>query len=378
MSSRAAVVIPVYKEDINELEQISLSQVRKVLGKYPLIFVAPEGKNFSYVAPSDKVVHFSPQFFKNVQTYSQLLMSPFFYEAFKDFEYILIYQLDAFVFYDALEYFCLLGYDYIGAPWPLMYRNNVRVNFSCVGNGGFSLRNVKSHHNLLLNHSDLIAAWHARQFPEDVFFSYCGKRGDCDFRVAPIDIAYKFSAEFNPIRVTKKNGGKLPFGCHAWHNHHPAFYIEVFRQFGYDLLPLQNMLIHSDGGLRNWLTNVALQRLNRRLNHGHSLMRYLPRKNFASVRVVRSPFAMMILARILLENPTLADVIHLYEESDRDILIGDLTLKKEPHLIIDLWNADEFLISSADKKGISYGKRVVSFWREYLTRCEELFHNLGK
>lgn len=378
MSSRAAVVIPVYKEDINELEKISLAQVRKVLGKYPLIFVAPEGKNFSYFAPSDKVVHFPLQFFKNVQTYSQLLMSPFFYDAFKDFEYILIYQLDAFVFYDALEYFCLLGYDYIGAPWPLMYRNNIRENFSCVGNGGFSLRNVQFHHNLLLNHKDLIASWNDRQFPEDVFFSYCGKRGDCDFRVAPIDIAYKFSAEFNPIRVTKKNGGKLPFGCHAWHNHHPAFYIEVFRQFGYDLRPLQNMLVHSDGGLRNWLTNVALQRLNRRLNHGQSLMRYLPRKNFASVRVVRSPFAMMILARLLLENPALADAIHLYEESDRDILIGDLTLKKDPHLIIDLWNVDGSLISAVEQKGFAYGKRVVSFWREYFSSCEELFHNLGK
>lgn len=239
-----------------------------------------------------------------------------------------------------------------------------------------SVRSAKIILVLLVNNHDLTNK--LTGIPNDVFFSYCGKRGDCDFRVAPIDIAYKFSAEFNPIRVTKKNGGKLPFGCHAWHNHHPAFYIEVFRQCGYDLRPLQNMLVHSDGGLKWWLTNVVIQRLNRRLNRGQSLMRYLPRKNFASVRVVRSPFAMMILARLLLENPALADAIHLYEDSDRDILIGDLTLKKEPHLIIDLWNVDESLISAVEQKGFAYGKRFVSFWREYLTRCEELFHNLGK
>jgi len=44
------------------------------------------------------------------------MMSPAFYDAFKAFDYILIYQLDAFVFRDELEYFCSLGYDYIGAP----------------------------------------------------------------------------------------------------------------------------------------------------------------------------------------------------------------------------------------------------------------------
>jgi len=36
------------------------------------------------------------------------------------------------------------------------------------------------------------------------------------------------------------------------------------------------------------------------------------------------------------------------------------------------------LISAVEGRGFSYGKRIVSFWREYLTRCEELFRNLGK
>lgn len=334
MPIKVAVVIPVYKEELNELEKISLVQCKKVSGKYPLIFVAPAGAKFSYFAQGNAVAYFPPQFFQNVTTYSQMLMSPFFYEAFKDFDYILIYQLDAFVFYDALEYFCSLGYDYIGAPWSKIYCDNVKENFSRVGNGGFTLKNVKAHYNLLTKHADLANSWLARKFPEDVFFSHCGKRDDCDFRVAPIKVAYKFSAEFNSARVVKKNDGNLPFGCHAWYNHNPEFYVRAFLQFGYDLRPVQNLLKPSDGGLMNWLLQVAFQRFNRRLQRGQSILRYLPTRRFASVRVIRHPFNMMILTRLLLEDNSLADKVFFYDPDEQDILLQDLTLQKQPHLLI--------------------------------------------
>ena len=137
MSTKVAVVIPVYRE-LNELEIISLAQCRKVLGRYPLVFVAPSGKNFSYFATGDMVVHFPEKCFCGVRAYSDLLMMPFFYEPFRDFDYILIYQPDAFVFYDALEDFCSLGYDYIGAPWPYYaWLGSRKPKTPRVGNGGF-------------------------------------------------------------------------------------------------------------------------------------------------------------------------------------------------------------------------------------------------
>lgn len=105
MQTKAAVVIPVYKEELDEFEKISLAQARKILGKYQFVFVAPEGKIFSYFESGDAIVHFPQQFFQSPQTYNRLLMSPLFYEPFLSFDYILIYQLDAFVFYDALEFF---------------------------------------------------------------------------------------------------------------------------------------------------------------------------------------------------------------------------------------------------------------------------------
>lgn len=39
-----------------------------------------------------------------------------FYRRFGKYKYMLIYQLDAFVFSDKLLDFCEMGYDYIGAP----------------------------------------------------------------------------------------------------------------------------------------------------------------------------------------------------------------------------------------------------------------------
>lgn len=44
------------------------------------------------------------------------MLSAEFYDRFAAYEYVLIYQLDAFVFADRLAEFCQMGYDYIGAP----------------------------------------------------------------------------------------------------------------------------------------------------------------------------------------------------------------------------------------------------------------------
>ena len=380
MSSKVAVVIPTYKEELNELEKISLAQVKKVLGKYPLIFVAPEGKNLSYLEQSNGTTYFPPQFFKSKETYNYLMTSPAFYKTFDNYDYILIYQLDAFVFYDALEYFCSLGYDYIGAPWPrsLAYKfPNYKA--ARVGNGGFSLRNVKACYNVLINHAELINQWNKQKLPEDVFFGYCGVRDDCDFNVAPLKVAYKFSAEYNPVRVIKKNCGTLPFGCHDWSHYNPEFYAKIFLNFGYDLNHVLSRMFNHDNYLKSWLIKFSMQRLIRRVNRGQALMRYLPKKYFASVRVVNSPLTKTIFERLIIENPRLANECYLYEESEQDILISDLILRRGPHLIIAFGvNVDEALISVAEKKGISYGKRIISFLHEYVNSCEKLFHNLGK
>ena len=377
--AKVAVVIPTYHE-LTDLEKISLAQCRKVLGKYPIIFVAPEDKNFSYFQPGDMIAHFPPQYFKNLRVYNRLMLSPTFYEAFRDFEYILLYQLDAFVFYDALETFCAFGYDYIGAPWPMIYTRRINGKRPRVGNGGFSLRKVEACYSILVEHADFISQFDASQISEDTVFAYCGLQEDINFNVAPIDIAYKFSVEFHPARVVKKNGGLLPFGCHDWIDQAPEFYIKTFRQFGYDLLPLKDMLNDvsaSNVDLTNFLKHLAIKHLIWRTNRGQSIIRYLPVKRFASVRVIHSPQAMKVLNALFIEDKNLAEKIFIYDNEDQSTLVNSLSRENLPHLILTLLSNDD-LTEILEQRGFVYGKHFISFQREYLNRCEELFHNLGK
>ena len=70
--------------------------------------------------------------------YSALLKSPNFYENFSQWSHVLIYQTDALLFRKIDDIY--FNYDYIGAPWIL---SNQWCKYNG-GNGGFSLRNVKS------------------------------------------------------------------------------------------------------------------------------------------------------------------------------------------------------------------------------------------
>ena len=380
MSTKVAVVIPVYREELTDLEKISLTQCKKVLGRYPLIFVAPEGKNFSYFTAGDAVANFPAEYFQSTQTYSQLMISPQFYETFRDFDYMLIYQLDAFVFYDALEEFCSLGYDYIGAPWPyFVWKSSRKPKTPRVGNGGFSLRKISACHKLLTatvyssNWADRLATC-----DEDVFFATCGVADELNFHVAPVEVAKLFSMEWYPDRHVKKLGG-LPFGCHNWQKFGADFYVEIFRRFGYDLRPFRAQMNNEDYQKQTaiHLTDVAIKRLIRQIERGQSITDFLPTKKFASLRVIRSPDAVKILARLLTEENSLADKIFVYEEETWTDLLRDVTREKLPHLIL-VADYDASLIKAVEQRGLRYGEHIISFQQEYLKRCEEIFHMLGK
>lgn len=334
MPVNAAVVIPVYKATLNEFEKISLAQVQKVLGKYQIIFVAPEGLKCDYFIHGCRIYYFPKQFFQSTQTYNLLMEAPFFYKAFSEYEYILIYQLDAFVFSDMLEYFCSLGYDYIGAAWyPLQrLRHENKIYKIGVGNGGFSLRNVAKFYNLLINHQKTVLE--NRHINEDIFFALCGALYPDEFKVAPLKVAYKFSFEHGLEHVIKKNGGKLPFGCHAWYLLNGNFALQNFHKFGYDLKPLREQLHNRTVSIRWRLTEYAYKRLTRRLQRGQPILSYISKNRYESIRVIRHPVAMIIFARLILENNNLSDEIFFYNEDEQDILIQDLKLERTPHLLI--------------------------------------------
>jgi hypothetical protein len=148
------IVIPIYKKTPSETELISLRQCLKILSKYQIIFVACKELDCSVYVKICKEYNaaFSFEYFPyyysfGLYGYNALLLTKKFYLRFQKYQYMLIYQLDAYVFRDELEYWCDQDYDYIGAPFVSVnsivevpqFGNRYNV---AVGNGGFCLRKI--------------------------------------------------------------------------------------------------------------------------------------------------------------------------------------------------------------------------------------------
>ncbi|MBM7131388.1 DUF5672 family protein [Dyella mobilis] len=243
----AVVVVPVYKTDLNDNELLSLKRSLQVLANHPFAIACPEGLDLGPLLPLFESVdyavrRFHPDFFKGLSGYNQLMLSEVFYQAFQNYAYILICQMDVFVFEDKLDDWCGKGYDYIGAPWmasrqTFLNRLFLRINnafkkrkkntehYFKVGNGGFSLRKtetmlraVRCRKEKLDGASPELARWHPQNlYIEDLYFSL----------VAPtlthVSIpgyveAVDFCVDRKPEAAIKLNCGQLPFACHRFYD----------------------------------------------------------------------------------------------------------------------------------------------------------------
>lgn len=241
---KVAIVIPFYRKEITDLEQRALEQVCDVLGAYPLVVVKPASLDLSEIKrryPLLSFVSFADSYFKGIAGYNQLMLSSSFYETFLPYDYILIYQLDAYVFRDELMDWCRKDYDYIGAPWlkkriyyyPIIswvmsFIRWRRIQagepsrqdlYNKIGNGGLSLRKVESHYKAAKKYSSDIAAFlsHKRSrfydYYEDVFWAT--EIPEFSYPDAVEALAFSFDKyPWYSFRLTK---GKLPFGCHGWY-----------------------------------------------------------------------------------------------------------------------------------------------------------------
>jgi len=244
-----AVVIPIYKSELTEYEKVSLDRCLQVLGTHPIIVIAPDELSVetihSLTANNNIAVEqFDNSYFKNVDSYSKLLLLPDFYRRFTCYKYILIYQLDAFVFSDSLLEWCSLGYDYIGAPWinietPDLFFNRgigkylrlIGITPKKVGNGGFSLRKIRSALIVLMIMGDFTRRWPTN---EDIFWSIeVPKYSLGFFKIPDASLAKKFSIELEPKQCFKDNGNILPFGCHAWEKYDIDFWRPFLKESGY-------------------------------------------------------------------------------------------------------------------------------------------------
>lgn len=260
-----AVVVPRPGEVLTPDEEISLLHLEHYLSEADRFFLLP--KSASVRRNGFEVVKFEDDVFASRHSYDRFMLTSSLYETFRDYEYILVYQLDCLVFSDWVSHFCELGYDYIGAPW-VRRRGVDRLELDRVGNGGLSLRRTdaflsvlgssgyvsesvsllgmlftahlpdmydRPNLNLFQRHSrriqelrkirqgvDKYLASYSRQ--EDCFWSDRAAFFHTGFRVATVDVGLQFAFEQHPKFCFETNGGRLPFGAHAWQKWDRAFW----------------------------------------------------------------------------------------------------------------------------------------------------------
>ena len=236
-----AIVVPVYKSTLDWNEKISWDRCNDVFKEYDIIIVHPEGLDISaYLPPPNKIVPLPAYHFKNVHTYSHLMCLPLFYKLFLDHKFILIYQLDTFVFENKIEEWCSLGYDYVGAPWikaAWIDKIKKRISFIDkiiypVGNGGLSLRKVTKFYYGSIFLYPIVLIW-KKKWHEDFFWTTVGARLIPFFKIPNVTQALEFAFEENPEKCFIMNGCKLPFGCHAWEKFNPSFWKPHINKYGY-------------------------------------------------------------------------------------------------------------------------------------------------
>lgn len=268
MKCKAIVVIPIHTATPSPDELLAFKQCYDILSKYDIVVLHPEGLDLTHylqVVPALANLPIDPVWQSSLSNYNRLKCSYFFYSLFASYDYLLTYELDAYIFRDELEKWCQSGYSYIGAPWFKGYSEPIKpAEFIAGGNSGFSLRNVQtcmkilerldklkkvnniykklklnsfcslttflkvSYLKMVFNIKDTFHLGHilADQFVnEDKFWAVWIPSMYYDFTIAPQHVALKFSFEVNPELLYKMNNESLPFGCHAWLKYDKSFWL---------------------------------------------------------------------------------------------------------------------------------------------------------
>lgn len=123
--------------------------------------------------------HISNIKFENIEEYQLYLLTINFWKKLSGYDKVLIFQNDSEILRSGIEEF--LNYSFVGAPWKESFKGNTPDRRG--GNGGISVRDVKSHIQVLKTKKRPPVTW------EDVWFSHNLPN------VAPYEVCKNFSTE---------------------------------------------------------------------------------------------------------------------------------------------------------------------------------------
>ncbi len=270
MTRPVCIIVPVYRTDLVPSEWLSLERCVSILGSHPIILAAPDTIDITPLCsrfPRLLQETFPAGYFASIKDYNRLLLADEFYARFAGYEYMLIHQLDAFVFSDQLLSWCARGYDYVGAPWipngtipgalkllkaavrrryfrltSRQYRSREGDHHGqqhyAAGNGGFSLRRIATMREVLQQMPDRAEPYRRgtrTPWAEDVFFCVEANRYRQHVRIPGFRESLQFSWETFPTVAARYCSSPLPFGCHAWDRLHRDDWRPIFQSLGYSL-----------------------------------------------------------------------------------------------------------------------------------------------
>ena len=245
------VVVPLYESNPDNWQRLSFEQCCRVLGGHPICIATNKEVDISQYQEiaskySIKILRedFDSSFFASISGYNRLMLDKRFYQRFSDYEYMLVYQLDAWVFRDELDDWCNKGYDYIGAPWIEKDSKGQPISIGGVGNGGFSLRRIQHFVDVLsyrgpvkdgeklklepslknklyrflysLGYQNTLSYYKKDEtLFEDIFLSIFLADTKLHALMPDAETACHFAFEQAPSYLYAKTK-RLPFGCHAW------------------------------------------------------------------------------------------------------------------------------------------------------------------
>ncbi|MEB2777656.1 DUF5672 family protein [Algoriphagus sp. D3-2-R+10] len=261
---KIGVLISFYKSKLSANEILSLKRCVSILGKHDLILFGPNNIDLSlYLEHAvGAKTHLVPgELLKGADNYSKYLLSEDFYNFYKDYDHILLYQLDCYVFRDDLRHWVSKNYDFIGSPFFEDFERTTTNKLSGVGNGGFSLRAPNkilevlenwekkiTYESIIKNKEVFLKGDKIRLISQKFLSSLTGYKFHIPYNKllkvpkddlmiglffskelnlirtpSPIE-ASKFAMETNCSYLYELNGKVLPFGCHAWEKYEPIFW----------------------------------------------------------------------------------------------------------------------------------------------------------
>lgn len=250
-------VLPVHKPAMTGYERVSLKACCTHLQNFDCFLVHPAGMDISeylQVYPALIAKPVNPQWLSSVEDYNRMKVDAAFYEMFHTYNYMLTYELDAFIFSSDFEKYQVFEFDFIGAPIFEGYMNaDKNSRFLGCLNSGFSVRNIQSCIKVLqeipalkrqwklfrffktnftitrkilvkmkwkklvvFEHDHWVAYIKGQYFHEDIFWSDITPVLFPFYKVADFKSASSFSFEVNAPHLFKLNNQTLPMGCHAW------------------------------------------------------------------------------------------------------------------------------------------------------------------